>query len=201
VSSYLSDRTQIVKMFNVKSNSLSFSCGVIQGGHLSPFLFLVFINNINSVFKHRKFLLFADDIKIFSTINHINDCLKLQMDLDCFSAGCSVNGFHLNTDICMQIYFHHKRSPTVFEYRLVDYNINVVNEIKDLNIILSDLSFKCHVETICAKVIRKLGFIKRNCADIYTCLKVLYFGLVWSVLEFGSVIWNHRQIGLIKKKC
>lgn len=33
----------------------------------------------------------------------------------------------------------------------------------------------------------------------YTCLKVLYLALVRSVLTFGSMIWNPRQIDLIDK--
>lgn len=94
-----------------------------------------------------------------------------------------------------------KRSPIVFEYRLFDSNINVVNGIRDLGIILSsDLRFKLHIETICAKAFRNLGFIKRNYIDLsYTCLKVLCFYLVRCVLEFGSVIRNPKQIGLIDK--
>jgi len=82
------------------------------------------------------------------------------MDLDGFSELCSVNGLHLNADKCMQISYHHKRYSIVFEYRLVDSNINVANKIRDLGIILSsDLSFKHHVETIYAKAFRNLGFI------------------------------------------
>jgi len=73
--------------------------------------------------------------------------------------------------------------------------------VRDLSIILSfNLSFKYHIEAICAKAFKNLGFIKRNCTDMnYACLKVFYFSLARFVLEFGSLIWNSQQIGLIDK--
>lgn len=57
--------------------------------------------------------------------------------------------------------------------------------------------YKRHIETICAKAFRNFGLVKRNCTDMsYTCRKVLYFALR---LEFGSLIWNPRQTGLIDR--
>jgi len=104
-------------------------------------------------------------------------------------------------DKYMQISFHRKRPNTLYHYNLAGSIIKVVNEVSDLGIILSsDLNFKRHIETIFAKAFGNLGFIKRNCTDMnYTCLKVLYLSLVHPVLEFGSLVWNLRQTGLIDK--
>jgi hypothetical protein len=175
LSSYLSDRTKIVKISNTKSNPLQVSSGVIQLGHLYLFLFLIFINDIYTVFKHNQFLLFADDIKIYFTVNHINDCLKLHQDLDHFSKWCLDNGLHLNVNKCMKISFHRKRSNIIYHYNLSGSKINVVNEVRVIGITLSsDLSFKRHKEIICAKAFRILGFIKRNCSDMsFSCLKIV----------------------------
>jgi hypothetical protein len=80
-SSYLSDRKQFVKVFGIKSQVLNTPSGVPQGGHLSPLLFILFINDIKKVIRHSKFLLFADDLKLFLEIRSVHDCQLLQNDL------------------------------------------------------------------------------------------------------------------------
>lgn len=49
---------------------------VPQSSHLSSLLFLILINDILPIFKFSKFLLFADDLKLFHTINSPNDTLR-----------------------------------------------------------------------------------------------------------------------------
>ncbi|KAF0754110.1 Uncharacterized protein FWK35_00019561 [Aphis craccivora] len=46
-----------------------------------------------------------------------------------------------------------------------------------------------------------LGFVRRQCCDFNNiiCLKTLYCSLVRSGLEYGSIIWNPYQSGLIQR--
>jgi hypothetical protein len=72
--SYLNCRTQAVKVSHYISNSFQVSSGVPQGSHLGPLLFLIFINDLPSIFDESvDILLFADDAKIFSKITSIAD--------------------------------------------------------------------------------------------------------------------------------
>lgn len=72
-ASYITNRTQIVVINGFKSNSIEVTSGVPQGSILGPLLFILYINDIKHCFKHSKFLLYADDLKIFKRICNDTD--------------------------------------------------------------------------------------------------------------------------------
>lgn len=110
ITSYLTNRTQLVKICNELSDPISVSSGLPQG-HLSPVIFIIFINDLVTIFKHSKFLMFADDLKLFKVIKSMDDCYKLQKDLDKFMKWCGENGLKVNASKCKQISFYHTRNP------------------------------------------------------------------------------------------
>jgi len=63
--SYLSNIQQNVKINNILSDTIiKVTSGVLQGDHLTPLIYLLFVNDLDTVFKYSKFLLFADDLKL-----------------------------------------------------------------------------------------------------------------------------------------
>lgn len=192
-SSYLNDRKQIVKIGKSSSSIIFATSGVPQGGHLSPLLFIIFINDLGNIFKHCKYLLFADDLKIYAQIQSYNDYNKLQAELDKFYEWLVNNKLQINVDKCLQITFTRSKFFIHYQYELNGYNLMAENHVKDLGVFLSsDLSFSKHITYICNKASKTLGFLKRNCSEFQniTCLKTLYISLVRSILEYGSIIWS-----------
>lgn len=69
IESYLSERTQVVKLDEHKSSSKPVECGVPQGTVLGPLLFLVYVNSLTKVSKESRVICFADD-----TVVLVRDC-------------------------------------------------------------------------------------------------------------------------------
>jgi hypothetical protein len=104
--SYLSDRSSSVRILGKFSSPFSVLSGAPQGSTLGPLLFNIFVNDISAKINHSKFLLFADDLKIYRNIKSAGDCKALQVDIDAVQQWCSENGM-------VKLYLSHLR-PTVF---------------------------------------------------------------------------------------
>ena len=67
-SSCLTGRKQYVEVYGVKSGLLPLSTGVPQGSLLGPLLFLIYMNDVPNANEDLKYILYADDTTLFSTI-------------------------------------------------------------------------------------------------------------------------------------
>lgn len=79
--SFLSNRTQKLKIYGIHSSVLGIFCGVPQGTVLGPILFSVYINSIAQLKLIGKIQKFADDIAlVYGEINE--DCLESAIEED-----------------------------------------------------------------------------------------------------------------------
>ena len=71
--------------------------------------------------------------------------------------------------------------------------LDSVTTIKDLGIIFdSKLTFVNHIDYICNKALKMLGFVNRHIKDFknVSALKTLYVCLVRSQLESNTCVWS-----------
>ena len=66
-TSYLHNRTQLVKIDEFESSMETITCGVPQGSNLGPLFFLLYINDLPNSSEKLSFRIFVDDTNIFFT--------------------------------------------------------------------------------------------------------------------------------------
>ncbi|GBO17437.1 hypothetical protein AVEN_182173-1 [Araneus ventricosus] len=172
--------------------------GVPQGSNLVPLLFILFINDLTCVFKYSECLLFADDLKLFSSICSDLDSILLQRNLDSLFKWCTDNRLHLNIEKCSVLSYTRKTQPLNHVYKINNLVLSRSNTVTDLGIIFdTKLDFSQHIDTMVSKTYRRLGILKRGTREISSelTLKVLYCAHVRSNLEYYSIIWdpNYRN--------
>lgn len=83
ITNFLSYRTQKTKVGSSVSEMRNVNSGVIQGSSLGPLLFLLYINDISSIFQSSTSVkIFADDFKLYACTKTLIDEFKLQNDLN-----------------------------------------------------------------------------------------------------------------------
>lgn len=193
IKSYISNRSQAVAVKGFTSNFLHIPSGVPQGSHLGPLLFTLYINDIGNVAHNSNYLLYADDAKFYKIVSNVDHCGELQADINTLFEYCENNQLFLNPDKCHVITFTRKINPIIYNYKLNNYNLKRVHEIRDLGVIIdSKLTFNSHIDKIIQRAYKLLGFVLRVCKPFQHKMTymLLYFSLVRSILDFGCVIWS-----------
>lgn len=197
MASYLQNRKQIVVVGGYFSKPFVATSGVPQGSNLGPLLFLLFIDSITKEINSSRYLLFADDIKIYARIDHVNDCSKLQEDINNIFKWSTSNKLSLNINKCNVLTFTRKKETIIYQYNIGGAVLERVNEVRDLGVVFdSKLTFNKHITSITNKASKMYGFIVRNTRHFtqINCIKQLYVSFVRSILEYASVIWSpHYQ--------
>lgn len=138
--------------------------GVPAGSILGPVLFLIYINDLPSIFENYcRVLLFADDCKLIMKIKNDQDVIKFQAEINKLSNWCTVNKLDLNISKCAILTIGKSENKIMKSYKLNNFDVNRVHEFCDLGIIIDEkLTFKKHIETLAAACNSTLGFIKRT---------------------------------------
>lgn len=189
--SYLRNRTQYVYYNGHHSYNYTSTSGVPQGSNLGPLLFLLFINDLDSITTLPR-ALFADDFKIYSPISNIEDCNILQRDVISLEEWCARNKLALNISKCKVITFTRKQQHIHFDYTINNTVISRKSSITDLGVVFdTKLSFIDHVRKATSDASRAYGFIVRNCKNFNNVdtLKMLYYAFVRSKLEYACIVW------------
>lgn len=200
IASFLSNRTQSVKINASLSYQCSVSSGVPQGSVLGPLLFLIYVNDLPSSLTST-IRLFADDCVIYRKISDTSDHLILQNDLDRIGIWCTDWLMNINVSKSKHMNISTSPSRSSTQYFLQGRNIDRVSVYKYLGVHFSEtLNWSYQVDCIVASAHKTLGFLKRNIALAPPSTKLLaYNSLILPKLEYASAVWSPHQAYLVDR--
>jgi len=200
--SYLKGRSLRVQIGNTFSDPVDVTSSVVQGSHCGPILFSLFINDIADLLP-TDFNCYADDLKLFFAINSAMDCALLQEALNRLSAFALENDLALNVSKCFVVSFtKRKKRQIIHNYYIDSLPLSRQVKAKDLGVSYnSSGSFSDHIDQVCLRARRALGFVIRNSKEFTNVktIKTLYCSLVRSLLEYSSQVWNPTGVTQIKQ--
>ena len=204
VKSFLSSRSQHVKINNSKSVELPVTSGVPQGSVLGPMLFLYFINDLPEVCTVET-KIYADDTKAFTAIQNDQDRARLQRTIDSMFEWTTQWQLHFNSSKCKIL--HIGDNNPKYTYYIGTGNdrreIEVTTLEKDLGVLVDEeLKFEDHIQHIIKRANSKKALILNNFT--FRSEKVLiplFKSLVRPILEYANTVWDssfRNQVEIIE---
>ena len=194
IASFLSNRSQSVKLNSAISEPCLVTSGVPQGSVLGPLLFNLFINDIaDFIDPSNTAKLFADDLKLYSSLSNISS-LNLQTQLNIIQQWSNTWQLRISYTKCHILTLGQHQN---FQIHHLDNNIlSRVDSMNDLGITIdTKLKFNKHINNIVTKANQRKSlilrcFLSRNCHNLVRAFKVY----VRPILEYASPTWSPSYI-------
>lgn len=195
LSSYLTNRKQIVVLDHATSYEQHIKSGVPQGSILGPLLFILFINDLACTIDSDNLVLYADDTSYIGA--HGNPaCVRshVQSVLDKFLVWFHNNGLRLNPDKTVFINFTPKRKESDYCHllRVDGRSIRQVDATKFLGLYIeNNVSWLTHIDNLCLRL-SQICYAIYRLVDITTAdvIKNYYYACFESRIRYGIAYWG-----------
>ena len=195
---YLTNRVQIVKIGNCKSDKLQIKRGVLQGSTLGCLLFCLYINDVEvGGAKDRNLTLFADDTNILiwgKTLDESKN--RANEELIRIDEWLMENKMTLNANKTKYMIFQEKNISNKSEGQDLYIKNNCLERVEVINflglLIDEKLNFKKHIE----KTVKRLKQIIPYCYKLRDKLniegkKMFYYTMIYSAIQYGIEVYSN----------
>ena len=188
---YLEKRTQFVEINKKSSNVLPINHGVPQGSVLGSLLFLIYINDLNSISNLSKIHHFADDTNILYASNSLKDInKKTNRDLKSIAEWLKATKISLSPGKTELVLFRFKGKNFTrnMNFRISGQKMNLIPQTKYLGLILDKhLTLKYHLQNLKLKLNRASCVLSkiRYCVQ-FPLLRTIHYALFDSHLRYGG---------------
>ena len=190
MKSYLSNRSQMVRINDTKSSPRSITIGLPQGGLLSPTLFLFFINDLPNISSNFKSILFADDTTLAFKGKLSDLPSACASNLNEFVSWTTANRLSINVDKTFFIsHSFQDTSSTFFGLKINELEVKESSSGEFLGLVLDKtLKFDHHIHKIAAKISRSVGILfKLSHYLSHKNLVQLYYSLIYPFLNYCNI--------------
>ena len=185
--SFLVLRTQRVKLNRLVSPWVTLSGGIPQGTWFGPYVFLVLINDLVTSLTMHKFI---DDTTITEIIpKHNNSVMQIACsETETFSYN---NFMNINTKKTKEMLLGSITRSTPDKLYINNLEIERVKKFKLLGITINDkLKWNEHVDSICAKVNKRLYFLKKLRRANMSGSDLLFYYKSIIRRQYACVVWH-----------
>lgn len=184
IENFLIGRTLQVCVNGTLSTAIVPSSGVPQGSVLGPLLFTLYINDLPATLNS-KCLLFADDLKMWTSISSIDEADEFQAVLDRLHTWSCDWMLPINADKCSVL--HLGRSSQIGVYHLGGRLLNTVEVERDLGVMVStSLKTRDNTAIRVSSASRMMWAIRRSFDSIsINSFRLLYTTYIRPILEYG----------------
>ena len=153
------------------------------------------MNDVPNSSNFLKYILYADDSTLFTTIYASNVSLKINIELSQVYGWLAINMLSLNVEKTKYMIFHainKNTSEIELHFYINDEKIERVNRFYFLGIVLDGhLSWKYHIDMISNKISRCVGVLNRLKHYLPTnLLRTLYCSMIQSHLNYAILVFK-----------
>jgi hypothetical protein len=205
IKSFLSNRTQAVKLDGCLSSVIAILSGVPQGSVLGPILFVLFINDLVDCFKNLAVStkLFADDLKLYTSYGLTDSSCDLTEALHRVTVWAKKWQLTINSTKCnvLRIVNPRCKNKSDIVYDLNGSSLKVLSVVKDLGVAVDkNLRFDNHISSVVHKSLQRANLILKCFQSRDRSLLMKAFKVyVRPLLEYATPVWSPHFMYLILK--
>ena len=193
ITDYLTGRPQFVRLGSVLSDVVVSTTGALQGTVLSPFLFTLYISDLQYNSESCHLQKFSDDSAVVGCISDGREG-EYRVLVDGFVEWAGKNHLLLNVAKTREMVVDFRRKRTVSQpLRILGEDVVTVEDYKYLGVHIDNgLKWKTNIDAVYKKGMSRLYFL-RKLRSFNVCSKMLeifYQSVVASVLYFAVVCWG-----------